>query len=86
MIHVVQNDQDHVHDVETLYPVPPENGALQGLSNVGQAEELPPYTVARNVFCTRSSIVPPADRILQGLSYGGQAEELPVLVSTVPST
>ena len=74
--HVVQDDHHHVLDVDALFPVPPEDGALQGLSNGGQAKELPPYTAARNVLCTRYSMVPPADRILQGLSYGGQADDL----------
>ena len=39
MGHVVQDDQD---------PVPPKDGALKGFG--GQAEELPPYTAAINVF------------------------------------
>ena len=46
--HVVQDDQDHVLDVETLYHVPPEVGALQGLSNGRQAEELPPSTASQH--------------------------------------
>ena len=40
--HALQDDQDHVFDVETLCCLPPEDGALQGLSNGGHAEELPP--------------------------------------------
>ena len=46
--HALQDDQDHVFDVETLCCLPPEDGALQGLSNGGQAEELPPSTASQH--------------------------------------
>ena len=46
--HALQDDQDHVFDVETLCCLPPEDGALQGLSNGGQAKELPPSTASQH--------------------------------------